>query len=205
MSKFAGALGALALTALATSAHAATVVDATRIRLTTAGGVVLQVGELVALNFLGTNVALATEGATATTNQIYSDVNGGANTGPQNANDGALPYFRSYGDVPTFYHALNTSGFLDITFDAPATLASLSVFGRTDCCSDRDVYNVEVFNASNVSIFSGQLDARNDGHVGTIVFDRPTAAVPEPAAWALMIVGFGAAGAVVRRRKAALA
>ncbi|MDZ4376514.1 MAG: PEPxxWA-CTERM sorting domain-containing protein [Phenylobacterium sp.] len=29
-----------------------------------------------------------------------------------------------------------------------------------------------------------------------------TGAVPEPGAWALMIMGFGAAGAMVRRRRA---
>ena len=29
--------------------------------------------------------------------------------------------------------------------------------------------------------------------------------VPEPAAWALMIVGFGSAGAMLRRRRAVLA
>ncbi len=33
----------------------------------------------------------------------------------------------------------------------------------------------------------------------------PTGGVPEPASWALMIVGFGAAGAMIRRRKAVLA
>lgn len=34
---------------------------------------------------------------------------------------------------------------------------------------------------------------------------RPVGGVPEPAAWALMILGFGMAGGAVRRRRAALA
>ena len=34
---------------------------------------------------------------------------------------------------------------------------------------------------------------------------QPQATVPEPSAWALMITGFGAAGAVMRRRRARLA
>jgi hypothetical protein len=33
----------------------------------------------------------------------------------------------------------------------------------------------------------------------------PTGAVPEPATWAMMIMGFGAAGAMMRRRRVALA
>ncbi|WP_337185335.1 PEPxxWA-CTERM sorting domain-containing protein [Phenylobacterium sp.] len=39
--------------------------------------------------------------------------------------------------------------------------------------------------------------------IGELVFAEgsPTAAVPEPAAWAMMILGFGAAGAVIRRRR----
>jgi len=45
----------------------------------------------------------------------------------------------------------------------------------------------------------------NASYSGVITF-MPTATgpVPEPASWALMITGFGAAGALVRRRKAAL-
>lgn len=35
---------------------------------------------------------------------------------------------------------------------------------------------------------------------GTLAF-APTAAIPEPGTWAMMIVGFGAAGAMVRNRR----
>ncbi|MEW5687685.1 MAG: PEPxxWA-CTERM sorting domain-containing protein [Pseudomonadota bacterium] len=35
-------------------------------------------------------------------------------------------------------------------------------------------------------------------------FDTPPAAVPEPASWALMILGFGSAGAMLRRRRLAV-
>ena len=38
---------------------------------------------------------------------------------------------------------------------------------------------------------------------GTATFEA-TAAVPEPGAWALMIMGFGGAGAMIRRRRVAL-
>jgi hypothetical protein len=36
-------------------------------------------------------------------------------------------------------------------------------------------------------------------------FIVPTDAVPEPATWAMMLMGFGAAGAILRRRRRALA
>jgi PEP-CTERM motif len=39
---------------------------------------------------------------------------------------------------------------------------------------------------------------------GTVNFS-PLAAVPEPASWALMIIGFGSAGALMRRRRQVLA
>ena len=49
----------------------------------------------------------------------------------------------------------------------------------------------------------------NDFAIDDIAFDtvRPggTSVVPEPEAWALMILGFGAAGSMLRRRRAALA
>ena len=35
-------------------------------------------------------------------------------------------------------------------------------------------------------------------------FDRPGGVIPEPGTWAMMIIGFGAAGAMIRRRRAAL-
>ena len=45
----------------------------------------------------------------------------------------------------------------------------------------------------------------NASYSGVITFmPDATGAVPEPASWALMIAGFGAAGAVLRRRKALL-
>jgi hypothetical protein len=43
----------------------------------------------------------------------------------------------------------------------------------------------------------------NASYSGVITF-APLAAVPEPAAWALMIAGFGGTGALLRRRRSAL-
>ncbi len=55
-------------------------------------------------------------------------------------------------------------------------------------------------------------DATKDQKVGDLFSDNipfshdtPVSAVPEPAAWAMMITGFGLAGAAIRRRRGALA
>ena len=51
---------------------------------------------------------------------------------------------------------------------------------------------------TSVSYSGGNATGATDVQLGT-------AAVPEPAAWALMITGFGMAGSMIRRRKLALA
>lgn len=59
--------------------------------------------------------------------------------------------------------------------------------------------------ANNTLVISGTAGVANDGATdanfsGTITFG--TAAVPEPATWAMMLVGFGAVGFGMRRRNA---
>ena len=43
------------------------------------------------------------------------------------------------------------------------------------------------------------------GNPGQLGFDDVTFAVPEPATWAMMIIGFGAAGSMIRRNKPVIA
>ncbi len=47
-------------------------------------------------------------------------------------------------------------------------------------------------------------DSFSEDNAGSITFDISTAAVPEPASWALMIMGFGLVGAGMRRRRIAV-
>lgn len=61
---------------------------------------------------------------------------------------------------------------------------------------------------SNVNIFSGQLNnititgvSRGFGSYGGNLTFIPAAAVPEPGTWAMMLVGFGAIGFSMRRRR----
>ncbi len=200
---------AIAVGAAAGGAAAATVVGAKSVRITNANSDWLQVAEVVALDFGNVNVALAAHGGVASNapgdqySLIYLP---GADDGPDNANDGVTPYAQGYswpgsGLPGIFHNGMPSPGsYLDITFAAPVTLSSLSIYGRTDCCGSRDLYQVDIRNAGGHSLFNGQVDARNADHVGTLTFDR-SAGVPEPATWAMMIIGFGAAGSMVRRRR----
>jgi len=49
------------------------------------------------------------------------------------------------------------------------------------------------------------IDPVNDRDIAKVVAGPVAASVPEPATWAMMILGLGAAGGVMRRRRAALA
>jgi len=189
------ALAATLILGAAPAAHAVTVVGASRVHITSANPIpsdaYLQIAEVIAIEAgTGVNVARSTNGGTATA----FDADFG--TTPGRAIDGIFP-----GDHPDLYHSSNSaSAFLDVTFTGARTLSSLTIHGRFGCCSQRDVYNVSIFNASNTELFSGVLDASRT-HVATVTFDAPSAVVPEPSAWAVMIGGFGAAGAMLRRRR----
>lgn len=187
------AVASLAFTAV--PAAAVTVVDATSIRITSAAPDYLQVAEVRALTFDNVNVAL---GASATSSSTYDSFSTAAKAVDGNTNG-------SYYSDKIFHSQGSGAGeFLEISF-GPSTLASLTLFGRSDCCSERDVYNVQIFAGSNL-LYSGTLNAYNDAHSASIGFDLPVPGVPEPTTWMMLIAGFGLVGGAARyRRKAATA
>lgn len=75
--------------------------------------------------------------------------------------------------------------------------------GSASVSLDRGIlYTLTIENASNIggalpSIFNGST-------LGEFSFNIAGAAVPEPATWAMMLVGFGFVGAASRRRNAAI-
>lgn len=203
------AAAAVAGVAVGAPVQAATVVGAKSITVTSALSNFLQVAELLAFDFNGVNVALAANGGVATaSSQYYPDK--APQGGPGEANDGIYPADYDYTYDPATGGVFHSGGvgpgeFLTITFAAPVTLASVEIWGRGDCCKDRDWYNLTIHDADGGVLFSGQLDARTAGF-DSITFDAPVVTppdeispAPEPSAWAMMILGFGGAGALLRR------
>jgi hypothetical protein len=191
----------LATSTVPAAATAATVVGATHITVKSALSDFLQVGELLAFDFGDVNVALASNGGLATAAGQYPAPEGG---GAAEAIDGAFPvnYDYTYSPViPGVYHSAGTGAgeYLTVAFAGAKTLSKIQIYGRGDCCATRDFYDVTIYGAGNAVLFSGQLDARTAGNA-SILFDAPSGGVPEPASWALMIMGFGASGALLRRR-----
>ncbi len=165
-------------------AAAATVVNATRIEITSAIPDWIQIAEVFAFEFGGT--------ASATSSGFGGPAHG--------AIDGnASPSYGSH-----FYHSGSPGGGekLTINLGRTATLDSLRIVGRNDL-RGRDFWNVSVFDAADTVLFSGQLDARTTANFDAVAkFDAPSVGgIPEPSTWAMMILGFGAAGAAMRSRR----
>lgn len=194
----------IAATIPGAQAAAATVVGATRITVKSALPDYLQVAELQAFSFGNVNVALASNGGVASALSQY-DAGYAPENGPGETIDGVYPasYDYTYNPaVPGMYHSGSASAaeYLSVAFAAPTTLSKVTIYGRGDCCAGRDLYNVTIYGAGDKVLYTGQLDARTTGN-DSITFDAPTSGAPEPAAWALMIGGFGLAGATFRRRR----
>jgi hypothetical protein len=197
LSKLLAGLSGAAAVFAALPAGAVAVVHATRVEIVSAVSDYIQIAEAQAFEFgTGDNVASAAEGGSAS---AYSS---GFGTSPGGAIDGDdYAYFG-----PWFYHSAGQgpSEKLTLLLARPANLTSLRIAGRAGCCRERDAWSVSIFDASDTLLFSGVLDARNSQTFDAVAtFDDPPvpAGVPEPSAWALMILGFGAAGAALRARR----
>jgi hypothetical protein len=175
--------------ALSAGTAQAVVHDVASLTITSANATWIQVAEVQAFEALtGTNVALASNGGVATAPNTYDG------TLPAAAIDGIAP--QSY---PNIYHSAGTpADYLTVTFAGTFDLASLTIFGRADCCRERDVFDFALHDAAGGLLYSGTLDAR--GGSASVVLPDVAAAVPEPASWAMMVAGFGIVGSAMRRR-----
>jgi hypothetical protein len=168
----------------------------------------LQVAEVRAFTTANINVAATSAGALASASSQYSGTGYLAQSGAGNAINGRIggDYF-SANSANWIFHSGSTSSseFLKITFSSAADLNSLLIYGRTDCCGTRDVYKVSLYDSNGTLVSSyGGLSANNTAHRARINFatNVGVSAVPEPAMWAAMMIGFAAVGGTLRRKDA---
>jgi hypothetical protein len=143
----------------------------------------------------GINVAAQSAGGVATA------TSSGFSTNPTQANDantngaygGATGSLWHSGVDPAGGPAVAVGQTWTVTFANPVSLDSVQVFGRTDCCQDRDS-NLQLIlrDAGGVQLFSQQFGIPDDDQEVTI-------AVPEPAG--LGILSAAAVGLLARRSR----
>jgi hypothetical protein len=197
--KWAG--GAIAAAVVMGLSGPASATVATSIKITSGmpGGDWLQIGELQAFAD-GVNVALASSGA-----QVFGTGSYDLNSTPAKATDGIIST-----SFPDIYHSdgAGPHEYLLVKFTSAFDLSDIVIYGRGDFASERNLFTYELYNFGqygDMLVGAGSLDARNGSYSASAQLPvAPTAAVPEPATWFLMIGGFGAMGAALRRRPSAL-
>ncbi|MFK7995098.1 MAG: galactose oxidase-like domain-containing protein [Granulosicoccus sp.] len=134
------------------------------------GSDIIQLGEIIAINAdTGTDAALASAGATIDVAATYDSrflasfaIDGNNAPGAQGRH--------------TFYHSQTTANqWVRVIFPAPVTLSRIELVGRGDCCSNRDVYDLTVLDASGNALDQfNALDASNGSHSASVQLQTPS-------------------------------
>ncbi|MEY2882677.1 MAG: hypothetical protein RL490_401, partial [Pseudomonadota bacterium] len=111
-------------------------------------------------------------------------------------------------DFNIFFADLNPIALaLSVTCSSNASTLNNSQFATSDCALDRSIYWGGISNPvdqNGAPIVGFQLNGANGFNYNNASPLAPSAA-PEPASWALLIIGFGLTGAMQRRRRRPIA
>ncbi len=102
-----------------------------------------------------------------------------------------------WGSVDTYNHlVIHQVGGVDTAFSGSGVSVLPANYGNQTSSFTNGLFTVKALGGLGITGFSMSSDTNS------FEIDNLAVGVPEPATWAMMIVGFGAAGSLIRRRRA---
>lgn len=158
----------------------------------------LQVAEVIAIETgTGDDLALTTAGATGSSSGNYGP-SGSGHSEEAFAIDGDTSGNWHNNDL---YHSSSTVtplAWLSISLSTASELDQLILYGRTDCCSVRDIYDIELFDVNGTLLYTASSQSANNNSHSVAINLPDTSTVPEPST--LLLMGLGAVGLSIRRK-----